>query len=77
MKTNITLKLDSRLLRQARIMAVNEGRSVSGFLADRLEKLVRERKAYDGARRRALARLKDGFDLRWAPPGSRDEMHER
>lgn len=77
MKTNITLKLDARLLREARIMAVTEGTSVSGLLAERLEKIVRERKAYNGARRRALARLKDGFDLRWTAPQSRDELHER
>jgi len=77
MKTNITLKLDADLLRQVRIMAANEGTSISALLAARLEKMVRERKAYDGARRRALARLKEGFVLRWTPPRSRDELHER
>jgi hypothetical protein len=76
-KTNITLKLDADLLREVRIMAANEGTSISALLAARLEKMVRERKAYDGARRRALARLKEGFDLRWIPPRSREELHER
>ena len=47
------------------------------MLTERLEKMVRERKAYDGARRRALARLREGFDLRWTAPRSRDELHER
>jgi hypothetical protein len=77
MKTNITLKLDADLLREVRIMAAKEGTSISALLAARLEKMVRERKAYDGARRRALARLKEGLDLRWTPPRSRDELHER
>jgi hypothetical protein len=77
MKTNITLKLDANLLREVRIMAATEGTSISALLAERLEKMVRERKAYDGARRRALARLKEGFDLQWTPPRSRDELHER
>ena len=77
MKTNITLKLDADLLHEVRIMAANEGTSISALLATRLEKMVRERKAYEGARRRALARLKEGFDLRWTPPRSRDELHER
>jgi len=77
MKTNITLKIDADLLREVRIVAANEGTSISALLAARLEKMVRERKAYDGARRRALARLKEGFDLRWTPPRSRDELHER
>jgi hypothetical protein len=58
-------------------MAAQEGTSISALLAARLEKMVRERKAYAGARRRALARLKQGFDLRWNPPRLRDELHER
>jgi len=77
MKANITLKLDADLLREVRVMAAQEGTSISALLAARLEKMVRERKAYDGARRRALARLKQGLDLRWTPPRSRDELHER
>ncbi len=77
MKTNITLRLDADLLREVRILAATEGTSISALLTERLEKMVRERKAYDGARRRALARLKEGFDLRWRPPESRDELHER
>ncbi len=77
MKTNVTLKLDADLLREARVIAAEEGRSVSALLTDRLEGLVRERKAFDRARRRALARLRSGLDLRWVPPRSRDELHER
>ncbi len=77
MKTNITLKLDVDLLREARVLAAEEGQSVSALLTERLESLVRERKAFDRARRRALARLREGFDLRWTPPKSRDELHER
>ncbi|HYM61319.1 MAG TPA: DUF6364 family protein [Thermoanaerobaculia bacterium] len=77
MKTNVTLKLDADLLREARVIAAEEGRSVSALLTDRLESLVRERKAFEHARRRALARLRKGIDLRWTPPKSRDELHER
>jgi predicted transcriptional regulator len=77
MKTNVTVKLDADLLREARVIAAEEGRSVSALLTDRLEALVRERKAYDRARRRALARLRAGLELRWAPPKSRDELHGR
>lgn len=77
MKTNVTLKLDADLLREARVIAAEEGRSVSALLTDRLESLIRERKAFERARRRALARLREGLDLRWTPPRSRDELHER
>ncbi len=77
MKTNVTLKIDAGLLREARVLAAEEGRSVSALLAERLESLIRERKAFDRARRRALARLGKGLDLRWTPPRSREELHER
>ena len=77
MKTNITLKIDEELLREAKIMAAQEDTSLSAFLTGQLESLVRQRRGYDGARRRALARLKKGWDLGWTPPASRDELHER
>ena len=77
MKTNVTLKIDSDLLREARILAAQEGTSISALLAARLEQAVRERKGFQQARRRAIARLRTGFDLNWTPPRSRDELHER
>jgi hypothetical protein len=77
MKTNVTLKLDADLLREARVIAAEEGTSVSALLTERLESIVRERKAFDKARRRALARLRQGLDLQWTPANSRDELHER
>lgn len=77
MKTNVTLKLDTDLLREARVIAAEEGLSVSALLADRLEAIVRERKTFERARRRALARLRTGIDLRWTPSRTRDELHER
>lgn len=77
MKTNITLKLDSEILREIRIIAAEEGSSISGLLASKLEELVRHRKGYVRAQRRALARLRKGSDLGWVHPASRDELHER
>jgi len=76
MKTNITLKLDAGLLREMRVLAAEEGTSISALLADKLEQIIRERKAYDRAKKRALARLREGFDLQWSRPSSRDELHE-
>ena len=77
MKTNITLKIETELLREARVLAAEEGTSISALLATRLEQAVRERKRYHQARKSALARLRKGFNLRWTPPSSRDELHER
>jgi hypothetical protein len=76
MKTNITLKLDAELLKEARVLAAEQGTSVSRMLAEKLEEVVRERAGYDRARKRALARLRVGMDLGCTRPGSRDELHE-
>lgn len=77
MKTNITLKLDANLLREVRILAAEQDTSISALLAARLEEIVGQRKTYDRARKRALARLREGLDMQWTPPRSRDELHER
>jgi hypothetical protein len=77
MKTNVTLKIDAGLLREARVLAAQDGTSISALLSARLEQAVRERKGYHLARRRALARLKTAFDLDWTPSRSRDELHEQ
>jgi len=77
MKSNITLKIDTDLLREAKIVAAKEDTSISALLTRELENLVRRRGAYEKARKRALSRLKEGWDLGWTPPLSRDELHER
>jgi hypothetical protein len=77
MKTNITLKIDSDLLRAAKVLAAEDGTSISAMMSARLEQMVRERRTYERARKRALARLRDGIDLQWTPPRTRDELHER
>ncbi len=43
MKTNVTLKIEAELLREARVLAAEEGTSISALLATRLEQAVRER----------------------------------
>jgi hypothetical protein len=77
MKTNVTLRLDADLLREAKVLAARKGSSVSRLMTEQLEELVRKDREYERAQRRALARLDQGFDLRWSPPASRDELHER
>jgi hypothetical protein len=76
-KSNVTLRLDAEILKEARVLAAAEGTSVSRLLADQLEQAIRRSRDYESARRRAVARLKRGFDLGWERPRSRDELHER
>jgi hypothetical protein len=77
MKINITIQMETTLLRKVQELADEQGVSVSALLATRLEQIVRQRKTYDRARKRALARLRKGLDLQWTRPGSRVELHER
>ncbi len=49
MKTNVTLKIEAELLREARVLAAEEGTSISALLATRLEQAVRERSYPVGA----------------------------
>ncbi len=69
MKKNITLKLDASLLREIRMLAAEEGTSISALLAARLEQIVRERKSYDGSRGGALCGLRAGMKLGWTRRG--------
>lgn len=77
MKTNVTLRIDSELAREAKVLAAREGTSLSHLMARQLEELTRRDRQYRAAQQRALARLDTGFDLGWTPPESREELYER
>lgn len=77
MKTNVTLRIDAELAREAKVLAARQGTSLSRLMSKQLEELTRRNREYDAAKRRALARLETGFDLGWAPPASRGELYER
>ena len=77
MKTNVTIQMETSLLRRVQELADEEGVSVSAMLAEHLEQIVRSRETYERARKRALTRLREGLDLRWTPLRLRDKLHER
>ena len=76
---NVTVSVPDHLLREARHLAVDEGISLSRFVALSLQQRVEAVRGYQVARDRQLALLRQGFDLgtqgdvRWA----RDSLHER
>jgi hypothetical protein len=74
---NITVRLDRRTLRKAKILAAKRNTSISGLLAEQIETLVGEDDAYEQAQRRALALLDQGFHLGGRIESTRDEWHER
>ena len=75
--TNITIKIESDLALEARVLAARRGTSLSRLVADQLELLVREDQVYAAARQRALRRLKRGYHMDWEKPANRDVLHDR
>lgn len=76
-KRNLTLKLDARLIQVAKVEAAKRGSSVSALVAEKLEEIAKQGDQYEEARKRALALMKEGWNLGWKKPKSRDELHER
>ena len=76
-KTNITLKVDTDLLRKVKVVAAQQNKSISQLMISQLENLLDNRSAYERAKKRAFKLMDEGFDWNWKPPKSRDELYER
>jgi hypothetical protein len=76
---NVTVSLPAEILKQARHLAVERGTSLSWLLASCLEELVRNEPAYQQAKERAVARMRQGLAMAVGkrPSWTRDEIHER
>jgi predicted transcriptional regulator len=76
---NVTLSLPEEVLREAKVLAVRRGTSVSALLAGALSELVERESGYAAARERSLAAMEEGGDLGTGGEISwgRDELHER
>jgi hypothetical protein len=77
MTRNITLSLDEAILREARVLAAQEGLSVSAFLRQELSRLVEQQRGYARAREAAIRRLDRGQSLGGGSLPTRDELHDR
>jgi len=53
-KTNLTLQLETDVIRRARILAAKRGTSVSDLVARELDALIAREDRYEDARRRAV-----------------------
>ena len=76
---NITLAIPKEILVKVKLLAVKRQTSVSGLLAQTLERLVQQEDAYLHARQRHLQRLEQSVDLGTGGEllNRRDELHER
>ena len=67
----IVIRRKPRSRKSARISVVAEQ------MALKPKATPRQRQSFTSARRRAVARLREGLDLQWTPPASRDALHDR
>ena len=77
MTRNITLSIDEEILRQARVLAAQQGLSVSAFLRKELSRLVEDQRGFTKSRDTAIRRLRRGQSLGGGPLPGRDELHDR
>ena len=74
-KTNITIKLDKSLVRRIRVLAAEQGTSISALIATRFEEELNRRGRYESAKKSAMAAMRKGLNL-GERPLTREEMHE-
>jgi hypothetical protein len=79
MRQNVTVSLPADLVREARHLAVDQGLSLSSFLAMLLQERIEARQAYHLAQGRQIRLLERGLPLGTQGKVSwgRDELHER
>ena len=75
----VTLAIPKEVLRRVKLIAVQQGTSVSGLLTQVLEGIVSREEGYELARERYLACLDRGMDLGTggAIPWKRKDLHGR
>lgn len=78
-RQNVTLSLPKSLLKQAKIVAAQEDKSLSELIREALSNKVKEESGYEEAKKRQLALMEKGFNLgtKGKIKFSRDELHER
>jgi uncharacterized radical SAM superfamily protein len=78
-KQNVTLSIPKALLKQAKLIAARQDKSLSQLLKESLEEKVREELDYGKARKRQLQHLRKGLDLgsMGKVKAARDDLHAR
>jgi predicted transcriptional regulator len=76
MRQNLTIAIEQDLIRRAKVLAAERGKSISRLLADELQRLVDDQASYLRAKESALAEIDAGLRL-GGRIVSREELHER
>lgn len=77
MKQNITLAIEKPILKRARAIAAQRGKSVSALLSEELTKIVNVDEAYERDKAKALAFLQSPFHLGESVTFDREALHDR
>ena len=77
MKSNVTLRIEEDLIREAKILAARRGTSLSRLMAGELQQLVQRDRAYDKAKKLALRDMDKAPPLGFQGTATRGELHER
>jgi hypothetical protein len=75
-KRNLTLQLDDEVIKRAKVLAAKRGTSVSGLVAQELDRMVAEDERYEAAWRRARKAMGDATP-RGGRGWRRDDLYER
>lgn len=78
-KQNITLALPKDLLRRAKVMAAEQGSSISAIMEELLQDRLSLHEGYEKARQRQSVMLTRGLDMgtKGQATWRRDQLHER
>lgn len=76
MRTNITIRIDAELAKEARILAARRGLSLSRMVADELGNLVAKDTSYENASTKAQKDIREAPELNYRK-GSRESLHDR
>ena len=74
---NLTITVDEDVLRQARIRALEQGKSVNAILAEYLRSYADRRAAQVDATRTLIRLSRSSTSARGGRRWTRDELHER
>ncbi len=74
---NVTITLDEKTAAWVRVSAAREDKSVSRYIAEMLERRMRESRDYANAMRRFLDRQPTHINTTGSKLPTREELHER
>ncbi len=77
MKQNITLSLDTDLIKKGKIIASKKETSLNRLLSDFLKQIIDEEDFYEQCKRKAMNTLNKGYHLGGKITYTREELHER